>query len=294
MSDILCIGAVLWDVIGRTGATMAVGHDVPGRITRLPGGVALNVAMALKRAGSGAQLLSSVGRDVEGDQLIAACDALGLGTGYIHRSLDLPTDQYMAVEAENGLVAAIADAHSLEKAGDSILEPMRDGRLGSLDAPFKGAIVLDGNLTEALLAVIARDPVFSQADLRVAPASPGKVRRLLPLLPHPRLTLYINRIEAGLLLERKFPDALRAAQALHETGVAQAVVTDGGDATALVGHGRVLTAMPPSIVVERVTGAGDTFLASHVSAERVGLAAEDALVDALNVTAAYVSGQTPV
>jgi pseudouridine kinase len=294
MSDILCIGAVLWDVIGRTGATMAVGHDVPGRITRLPGGVALNVAMALKRAGSDAQLLSAVGRDTEGDQLIAACDALGLGTGYIHRAPDLPTDQYMAIEAENGLIAAIADAHSLEKAGDAILDPMRDGTIGSLEAPFKGAIVLDGNLTVALLGVIASDPVFSQADLRVAPASPGKVRRLLPLLPHPKLTLYVNRIEAGLLLERKFPDALRAARALHDAGVAQAVVTDGGDDTAIVGRHGELTATPPVVVMERVTGAGDTFLAGHVSAERRGLIGAAALRDALDVTAAYVSGETPV
>jgi pseudouridine kinase len=280
MSDILCIGAVLWDVIGRTGATMAVGHDVPGRITRLPGGVALNVAMALKRAGSDAQLLSAVGRDTEGDQLIAACDALGLGTGYIHRAPDLPTDQYMAIEAENGLIAAIADAHSLEKAGDAILDPMRDGTIGSLEAPFKGAIVLDGNLTEALLGVIASDP--------------GKVRRLLPLLPHPKLTLYVNRIEAGLLLERKFPDALRAARALHDAGVAQAVVTDGGDDTAIVGRHGELTATPPVVVMERVTGAGDTFLAGHVSAERRGLIGAAALRDALDVTAAYVSGETPV
>ena len=31
--EILCVGAVLWDIIGRTSAAMAPGDDVPGRIT---------------------------------------------------------------------------------------------------------------------------------------------------------------------------------------------------------------------------------------------------------------------
>ncbi|MEN9411451.1 MAG: hypothetical protein RL216_3425, partial [Pseudomonadota bacterium] len=35
--DILCIGSVLWDIIGRSAIVMRQGSDVPGRITRLPG-----------------------------------------------------------------------------------------------------------------------------------------------------------------------------------------------------------------------------------------------------------------
>ena len=49
--DILCIGSVLWDIIGRSPAAMRLGSDVPGRITRLPGGVAMNIAMTLARFG---------------------------------------------------------------------------------------------------------------------------------------------------------------------------------------------------------------------------------------------------
>ena len=35
-TQILCIGSVLWDVIGRSASHMRQGSDVPGRITRLP------------------------------------------------------------------------------------------------------------------------------------------------------------------------------------------------------------------------------------------------------------------
>ena len=66
MTQVLCIGSVLWDVIGRSASHMRQGSDVPGRISRLPGGVALNIAMTLKRFGVEPVLLSSIGRDAEG------------------------------------------------------------------------------------------------------------------------------------------------------------------------------------------------------------------------------------
>ena len=55
---------------------------------------------------------------------------LGMVTEHIYRSQDLPTDRYMAVEGANGLIAAIADAHSLEAAGAKILRPLMHGRIG--------------------------------------------------------------------------------------------------------------------------------------------------------------------
>ncbi len=131
--QILCIGSVLWDVIGRSASHMRQGSDLPGRITRLPGGVALNIAMTLARHGLTPALLTAIGRDAEGEELVAACAQLGMQTNHIYRSDDLPTDRYMAVEGANGLIAAIADAHSLEAAGDKILRPLSDGRLGSRD-----------------------------------------------------------------------------------------------------------------------------------------------------------------
>jgi len=136
--DILCIGSVLWDIIGRSPAAMRLGSDVPGRITRLPGGVAMNIAMTLRRFGLVPGLMTAIGRDPEGDELVAACARMGMVTDHIYRSEDLPTDRYMAIEGANGLIAAIADAHSLEAAGDKILRPLADGRLQvTFDSPQK-------------------------------------------------------------------------------------------------------------------------------------------------------------
>ena len=288
--DILCIGSVLWDVIGRAPLAMRQGSDVPGRITRLPGGVAMNIAMTLARFGLTPALLTSIGRDAEGEELVGACTARGLITDTVYRSDDLPTDQYMAVEGANGLIAAIADAHSLESAGAKILAPLRDG---TLPAPYTGLAALDGNLTIDLLNEIASSPLLAQADLRVAPASPGKAERLTPFLTHGRGTLYVNLEEAGLLCQRNFATSAEAAQGVLDRGAARVLVTDGGDMASEGSASGIHSATPPQVLVTRVTGAGDTFMAAHIAAETRGADPETALVQALDAAANYVSGKTP-
>jgi sugar/nucleoside kinase (ribokinase family) len=292
--DILCIGSVLWDIIGRSSIAMRLGSDVPGRITRLPGGVAMNIAMTLSRFGLTPALLSAVGQDEEGHELIAACQRMGMVTDHLYRSEDLPTDRYLAIEGANGLIAAIADAHSLEAAGDKILRPLADGRLGTVDAPWSGMVALDGNLTVALLSEIAHSPLFACADLRVAPASPGKAERLLPLLNHPRATLYVNLEEAGLICHARYETAFDAAEGLLSHGAAHVLVTNGGKPCAEGRKGAgVITAVPPPVMVTRITGAGDTFMAAHIVAERQGSPREAALAAALAAAAIYVSGEQP-
>ncbi len=289
--DILCIGSVLWDIIGRSESAMRQGSDMPGRIMQLPGGVALNIGMALARFGLTPALLSAVGQDPEGDMLIEACQHRGLITDYVYRSEDLPTDKYMAVEGSNGMIAAIADAHSLEAAGDKILRPLTDG---SLPAPYAGAVALDGNLTVDLLAQMAHNPLLAAADLRVAPASPGKALRLSPFVQGSRGTLYVNLEEAGLLCQTTFVTSADAAQGLLQRGAVRAVVTDGGNPATMGSAHELITQSPPPVHVARITGAGDTFMAAHIASELNGDNADAALNAALQAAALYVSGETKI
>ncbi len=289
--DIICIGAVLWDVIGRSERQMRVGSDVPGRITMIPGGVAMNVAMTLREMGLTPALLTAIGDDPQGAQLVAKAAEMGMVTEYIHVSKDQPTDRYMAVEGPDGLVAAVADAHSLEAAGNTILIPITQGPLASDTAPYKGVIALDGNLTEEVLAEIATSPAFAKADLRVAPASPGKAERLAPLLACANATLYVNCEEAGVLCGVPFESAPEAALALSKRGAARVLVTDGGAVACELHQGDLMTQIPPEVSVKRITGAGDTFMAAHLAAEYQGADRALALTAAIGAAAAYVSGK---
>ncbi len=268
---------------------MHLGADVPGRIDRLPGGVAMNIAMTLARFGMFPSLLTAIGLDDEGHELMATCANLGLNTDYVLRDANLPTDVYMAIEGAGGLIAAIADAHSLEAAGDAILAPLEDGRFGDADEPYDGIIALDGNLTETLLADIAKRPTFRDADLRLAPASPGKATRLRPIMTHPGATLYVNREEAGLITGTQPDTATDGAKAMMDAGVTRVLVTDGANGATEGFQGRVNHVPTPQVAVTRITGAGDTFMAAHIAAEAQGAPAAEALPAALQAAADYVS-----
>ena len=287
---ILCLGAMLWDVIGHSRVALAPGDDVAGRIQQRPGGVALNVALALARLGLRPAILSAVGRDAPGAALVAETRRLGVDTRWLYRDGPSPTDLYMAIESPGGLMAAIADVHGLEAAGAAVLAPLQDGRLGDAAAPFDGILVIDGNLTRATLARIAHGPCLSRAALRLAPASPDKARRLAPLLAHPRAIFHLNRAEAEALAGRPLITAPEAAEAVIALGAARVVVTDGPRPAADAAVGATtLSQCPPVAAANRVTGAGDSFLAAHLAAELRGAGRAQALDAAMGAALAHIT-----
>ena len=293
-APILVIGAVLWDIVGRSERKMKLGHDVPGLISRVPGGVAMNIAMALRQHNLPVRLLSALGNDAPGRELLQQAAVRGMDASLVHISDTHPTDQYMAIEGANGLIAAIADCHSLERMSDQVIAPMRDGRVATAQAPYPGLVVCEGNLPATALADIAADPCFSRADMRLAPASPGKADRLAPFVAHGHATIYVNLIEARILLGEKPATARVAAQALVARGLFRAVVTDGAAPAAVADESGVLEGHPAAVEVRRVTGAGDVFMASHIAAEVSGSTGQDALEFALKCTARYISSETPL
>lgn len=289
---ILCLGAMLWDLIGRSPARLVPGDDVPGRITQQPGGVALNVALALARQGLQPAILSSIGLDAPGEALMAEAARRGVDTRYLWRQGQLPTDSYMAIESPEGLFAAIADTRALEAAGQAILAPLRDGRLGNAAQPWCGTLVVDGNLTPQVLGSLTRDPCLSGVSLRIVPASPDKAARLWPLLQHPRAIFHLNRAEAEALTGRNFRSAARAAEAVLALGAPRVLVTDGHNLAADAQRGaRTLSELPPQVAAIRVTGAGDAFLAAHFAAELSGSDRAEALSSAIRAAAAHISAK---
>ena len=95
--------------------------------------------------------------------------------------------------------------------------------------------------------------------------------------------------ETSLIVEVFSRDHGRVA--LLARGARRVLVTNGG---ALAAEGRrdegVIMGQPPQVLVTRVTGAGDTFMAAHLVAERRGADRQSALDEALRAAATYVSG----
>ena len=114
------------------------------------------------------------------------------------------------------------------------------------------------------------------------------------VVAHPSATIYLNLEEAGLLCHHEFADALDAARALIVRGAHRVSVTNGGAKAAFGGPDGIISATPPEVLVTRVTGAGDTFMAAHIAADLDGADATQSLLSALQAAANYVSGDTPL
>lgn len=280
--QVLCIGAAHWDVIGAVPGAVRRGDDLPGRVRRVPGGVALNVARWLAAEGLAPTLLAAMGGDTAGAELMAAAEAVGVDCAGVLRVPGHPTGSYVAIEAESGLVAAVADTGVMTAAGVDVLSPLQRG-------DSVACAVIDGNLApEVLAAAVAALP---GAEICVAAASPAKAARLGAVLRHPRVSLYLNRAEAAALCRQRFRTARAAARALCRMGAAGALVTDGARAATWADASGCLTALPPPVRVARVTGAGDRLLAAHLAARLRGLDANAALDHALHCAAAHISSE---
>lgn len=283
----LCVGAAHWDLIARAEGPMPPGADRPGALDRRPGGVALNVALALAARGLPAALLAAVGRDPEGDALVAACAAAGVDCGPVLR-LGGRTDAYVAIEAGGELVAGVADCRTLEAAGPALVAAIR--ALG----PRPGAAVLDGNLPAPALDAVAAEGLLAAGPLYLAPASPAKAARLARFIAAAAPTIAANRAEAEALCGAPFAGAEPAARALVALGARRALVTDGPRPAALAAPGAAACRAPAALAPASVTGAGDAMLAALVAAERAGAADPDALLDAaLAAAAAHIIREAP-
>ncbi|MFS4438895.1 PfkB family carbohydrate kinase [Paracoccaceae bacterium GXU_MW_L88] len=275
MTDfITVIGSANWDVIARSARVMQLHDDMPGTVSRHPGGVGLNIALKLVGHGAKVALVSAIGRDALGDALTEVIEARGIETRYLYRT-DRPTDTYIAVEAANGLVGAIFDARSLEAVDEALVEP-----LAKMDPP-RLPVVIDGNLTETTLAALAAHETLAGADLRLVPASPGKAERLRGFVTGGRGLLYCNTHEARVISGKDVITARDAADALLEMGAARVLVTDGSAECVCADPSAIHAATPPPIETRIVTGAGDSFMAGHIMAEIAGLSRQDALEAAI-------------
>ena len=286
---VLCIGSALWDIIAAASAPMAKGGDIAGQIRRQLGGVALNVAVALVRQGQPAALLTAIGNGPEGDALIDALEAEGVDCRFVYRSDD-PTDSYLAIENPNGDVfGAIADCASLELAGDRIFAPLLDGRLGSPSEPWPNRVVVDGNLPASLMESLSTRIEFSDCQLNIVPASPGKAARLRAALSGGQVTLYVNLGEAEILCKAKLASSEIAAKALLGLGATRAIVTNGAETACFSDGATTVSLTPPKTEAHSTTGAGDVFMAAHIAAGGENATPESRLQAAIDASSRHIT-----
>lgn len=221
---VLVIGASGLDVVGRLQGDLQMSTSNPALIRTSFGGVARNVAENLARLGQPVSLLSVIGKDRLGDDVLAHTRNAGVDVSAVYATDKYPTGFYMGVLNEHG-------ARQFAFDDMRITDELTDTYLAYNEDLFEkaGLIFLDANLpdkalkTAFLLAHKYKVPVCAD------PTSGALAARLKPYLRQIRL-LVPNSIEAGILTGHHFEAgdreaALDAARTLVNLGVEMAFVT---------------------------------------------------------------------
>jgi pseudouridine kinase len=252
------------DISAKAFSVPTAGDSTPGRIQYSPGGVGRNLAENLARLGVPVQLLSVVGDDSAGRQLLAHTAAAGVDVAPVVVIPGRGTATYLSMHGPDGEVAmAVNDMEILEA-----LTPAVCTASPALQDP-RALLLLDCNLPPPTLACLLGMGRRVVAD----GVSVAKCRRLETGLRGMYL-LKLNHLEAAALtgLPVQSPlDCVAAAQHLLDQGVERAVVSFGaaGLAWAQQGEGAFFRAARGVRVVSS-TGAGDALLAGVVAALQCG------------------------
>ena len=282
---ILCIGSILWDIIGYSITPLARGDDKEGIISKQPGGVAMNLAVRLSKYGITPAIISALGDDTEGLELIEICKKHSIIYDDILVCPERRTDFYMAIEDPDGVALAIADTRLLTENKGKVLNPLISGRYKNWNSP----IILDSNLSSEVLEELRYNSAFKNSDFRLAPGSPSKVDRLIMFLTHSGSSIYLNLKEANYILRKTFQSSVDAALEILSYGLNSVLVTNG-EGTACFAQGNELIKLkPPTVKVSKLTGAGDVLMATHITKLLERSSNYDAMSFALEETSKFIS-----
>lgn len=262
---VLVIGSAGLDLVGRAVMDLQPGTSNPGKMRVSMGGVARNVAENLARLGTDVILITAVGADEQGNQLLEQTAAAGVGIEHCLIIEDQGTGTYLAILNPDGnlhlgmddmtLTAAILPEHLLERR-----ELFKQA----------SAVFIDANLPEktlrAAISIAHRSKVPIAADTTSVSLAPV-------FTPHlDRLWLITaNEAEAEALCPIDVPHAdhgnvIEAARHLVAEGVGIAMITmaEFGVSYATADSSGHVPALSTEIVDP--TGAGDALSAAVIFA----------------------------
>ena len=258
------IGGANVDIHGAAYQPLRLRDSNPGSVHVSPGGVARNVAENLSRLGIDCRLVTAVGKDQNGEMLLAHGREAGIDMRYVQELDSAPTSAYLAVLDRTGdMQVAVADMDIMDQLTAARLEPLRNAIGETL------LLVIDANLPDDALCWLVNS--FPRHDIFADTVSTAKVMRLKPYIGRLH-TLKTNPMEAEALTgfeARTAADLDRTADWLHAQGVQRLFITraeDGLFYSSSEGRGQVQLEQDDSDV-KSTTGAGDAFLAALVYAQ---------------------------
>ncbi len=294
------------DVVGRPHTDLIEGSSTPGQVRMSPGGVARNVAENLARLGVDVSLITAVGDDPAGRQLIEQAADAGIDVSHALTVVGARTGVYLALlSSQGGLHLALDDM--------GVVQALTPEYLASRRAVLEGAqaIFFDANVPAESLSAIVKWAHL--AGVAIA-ADPTTIHLAANLRPHLRDLWLItpSEAEAGVLCPHPIPqadrdslrdplrDPLRDAPRDRAVDSARQLVAEGVDIALVtmaefgVGYATAETSgHVPAVQTEVLdpTGAGDAQTAAVLFGLLNGIPLDESV--RLGVSAAALTLRTP-
>lgn len=216
------VGAASVDIRAQASLDFTRGSSVPGSIRLTPGGVGRNIAEALARLGVPTTLLTALGDDSWGQDVLQLTAAAGVDVSRILFCPGERTAGFLVMLDHEGNRALALDNMDLMRSlsADYIAQQADLIRAA-------GMVVVDGNLRADTLQTVLELTADAGVPVAVDPTSTILAEKLRPLLHHFYLvTPDISEAEVltGVTISSQ-SDAMRAAQALISAGPRVAIVT---------------------------------------------------------------------
>lgn len=226
-TPVVLIGSACYDVRATTGGEVAAGTVHKGRVRLSLGGTARNIAENLARLDLPTHLLTAIGDDEQGRQIVTQTEQAGVQ--FDDEALLLGRDQdsgtYLSIVDRRGRMLTAIDDTAITRTITPRVIHKRRRLLRS--AAF---VVLDATLRPQTLATIVRLCHHAGVPLCLEPVSVALAPRLAPFIGDATL-LTPNMREAAVLTGRPVTnreEALTAARALQECGAGTVIVTMAG------------------------------------------------------------------
>jgi len=249
VKKIICFGEVLWDVFPTY---------------KKIGGAPLNVAVRLQSFGNDVSVISKVGVDDDGENIVKFLKEKKVGIKYVQKDVSYKTGSVSVVLDEGGSASYTID---FPRAWDYIdVEEQAVLEVQKSDTFIYGSLAARNNYTKKSLFTFLSDAHFKVFDVNLR-------------APHYNQELLIDLMNVADFIKFNDEELFEIAQYLgsnyqsieenmqyisSKTNTSKICVTRGGDGAVLLYKGQFYDHKGYAVEVVNTVGAGDSFLASLI------------------------------
>lgn len=251
------IGGSNMDIMGCPENTFIERDSNPGSILFSPGGVGRNIAENLARIGFPVKLLSVVGDDINGRELIESCSNAGIDINRIKTSSRGRTSVYLSIQDDHGdMISAISDMSVISELDVQYLE--KNHRI----IQNASLLVLDANLPVQTIHHLTEK--YQEKEIFIDTVSTAKAPKFLPVINRIH-TIKPNKLEAEILTGITIKDRSSAEKALDrfmEMGVKRVFLSMGTSGVFYRDREQTIHYENRKMEAVNTTGAGDAYTAA--------------------------------